>query len=258
METTVTTPKYAEYKHKWYLANKERTADKRKQYSIDNKEQIAKKTKEYRENNKAVINEQLKKYQIANKENILKQRKQFRDSHKEQIHEQYELNKTFYSRNMKQYYEDNKEYFYEKGKKYREDNKELIIEKKKQYAKDNAEGYNVRNQRRRARKLLLSHTFTTKQWEQTKNYFDNKCCYCGKEKPLAQEHFISVVNKGEFTINNIVPSCQSCNSSKGVKDFFIWYPKHRNYSKKREVKILKYLNYKNNNQQLMFDIKGVV
>jgi 5-methylcytosine-specific restriction endonuclease McrA len=82
--------------------------------------------------------------------------------------------------------------------------------------------------------------------------FDNKCAYCGKEKPLAQDHFVPLSKGGEYTNNNIICSCKSCNSSKSDKDFFEWYPEQLFYSKEREAKILKYLNYdkKTQTQQL--------
>lgn len=105
--------------------------------------------------------------------------------------------------------------------------------------------------RRRAAKRSLLSTLTVTQWEDIKQHFDKACCYCGKEELLHQEHFLALSKGGEYSHDNIVPSCQSCNSSKGSKDFFDWYPKFKHYSKKREKVILEYLNYdKRNNQQL--------
>ena len=108
----------------------------------------------------------------------------------------------------------------------------------------------VSAQKRRAAKKQLSNSLTTKQWNKIKEHFDNKCAYCGKELPLAQEHFIPLSDGGEYTHNNIIPACKSCNSSKKNKSFFDWYPKYKRYSKKREKNILKFLGYKNEVQQL--------
>lgn len=105
-------------------------------------------------------------------------------------------------------------------------------------------------QMRRARESKLAYTFSISEWEYCKMKFDNKCAYCGRESPLHQEHFIALSKSGEYTHNNILPACRSCNASKNNKDFFEWYPKYRHYSKKREKFILEYLNYKNNKQQL--------
>jgi hypothetical protein len=70
-----------------------------------------------------------------------------------------------------------------------------------------------------------------------------KCKQCGKEEKLTQDHFKALSNNGEYTKNNIIPACINCNSSKNDADFFAWYPKQSFYSKKQELKILKYLNY---------------
>jgi 5-methylcytosine-specific restriction endonuclease McrA len=101
--------------------------------------------------------------------------------------------------------------------------------------------------------------FSIEDWNKCKDYFKNKnsetcCAYCGKPfKKLEKDHFIPLSKGGETTINNIIPSCESCNSSKNDTDFFIWYRRQTYYSKLRENKILKYLNYdKNNMQQLVF------
>lgn len=95
----------------------------------------------------------------------------------------------------------------------------------------------------------LDNSFTLQDWVYCKSVFDNKCAYCGKEKKLTQDHFIPLTSGGEYTINNIIPACLSCNTSKNSGDFFKWYPEHKHYSTQRENKILKYLNYKNPHTQ---------
>ena len=92
---------------------------------------------------------------------------------------------------------------------------------------------------------------TTEQWEDCIKHFEGKCAYCGKKKKLTQEHFIPLSKGGEYSVNNIIPACGSCNSSKRDRDFFKWYPNQKFYSKTRENKILRYLEYdKQLNQQL--------
>jgi hypothetical protein len=89
----------------------------------------------------------------------------------------------------------------------------------------------------------LPNTFTKEEWEQCKEYFNYQCVYCGNEnkEKFQRDHFISVLNYGPFTKENIVCSCPRCNSSKGDFDFFQWYPGQLFYSKEREEKILTYL-----------------
>lgn len=106
------------------------------------------------------------------------------------------------------------------------------------WRKANLEKVRYYSQNRHARKLNLPHTLTLSQWEQIKKDFNNACCYCGEEKPLHQEHFLALSKGGEYSSNNIIPACKSCNSAKSNKDFFEWYPNFTNYSKTREKIIL--------------------
>src|SRR5665648_822068 len=126
----------------------------------------------------------------------------------------------------------------------------LSAECTRRYRGCHKDNINILAQRRRTRKLKLPATLTNEQWEIIKQKFGNKCAYCGKEKPLAQEHFLAISKGGEYTADNIIPACQSCNSSKGMRFFFDWYPKFAHYSKVREKTLLNYLGYKCGNQQL--------
>jgi len=67
---------------------------------------------------------------------------------------------------------------------------------------------------------------------------------------LTQEHFISVTKFGGYVKENILCACQSCNSSKGNRDFEIWYPTFKHFSKKRQDKILEYLESVKDDKQL--------
>jgi len=102
----------------------------------------------------------------------------------------------------------------------------------------------ISHRKRESLKRGLDSNFTQKEWEYCKDIFKNECAYCGREKELTQDHFIPISKGGEYTVNNIVPACLSCNTSKNSSDFFKWYPRYKFYSAQRERKILKYLNYK--------------
>ena len=141
------------------------------------------------------------------------------------------------------YREDNKEKSKEYNKVYYIQNKIKRNENAKQWRLRNPEKKKIIDQNRRSRKRQLIATLTESQWENIKKYFNYTCVYCGEEKPLTQDHFIPVTKGGEYTHNNIIPSCKSCNSSKGNKDFFNWYPKYKYYSKEREELILNFFKY---------------
>ena len=138
--------------------------------------------------------------------------------------------------------------------KQRDNYNERLVEHNRNWEINHREERHNIQQRRRSKKRQLVSTLTIKQWDMIKKYFNNQCAYCGEELPLEQEHFLALTKCGEYTINNIICACKSCNSSKGNKDFFEWYPKYRYYSKKRENTILKFLNYKGKNQQLTLAI----
>jgi len=211
--------------HKKYtLDNPELVAKNRKQYRLDNIEKFTEKDKQYRDRNHDAVVARKKRYSIANKEVIaIKQRK-------------YHLeNGDTLREKMREYYRNNKEYFAIASKQWRT---------------DHPEEQRVTNERRRSRVRNLPHTFTTNQWKEVREYFSNKCVFCDSEEPLAMEHLIPVKKLGEFTRDNIVCACKSCNSGKRTQEWKTWFRRQPTYSLAKEQKILSYLGYKNGIQQL--------
>lgn len=101
------------------------------------------------------------------------------------------------------------------------------------------------------------HKITKEEWRSCKNYFDNQCAYCGL--PLS-EHFIQfkrktilgdfhkehITDKGSPFLDNCIPSCKSCNSSKWKFDMEEWYLDQPFFKQERLNKINKwrYEDYK--------------
>lgn len=50
-----------------------------------------------------------------------------------------------------------------------------------------------------------------------------ECIYCGAKGSLSKDHLIPLSRGGRDTIENIVPCCRGCNSSKGDRDVLEWY-----------------------------------
>ena len=95
---------------------------------------------------------------------------------------------------------------------------------KKTYLKHHKKHYNDSRYRRLKQKYgeLLEGFHTHVEWEELLQKHGYKCCYCGntlteEEGPnkAARDHKIPVMRGGNDNISNIVPSCKSCNSSKG-------------------------------------------
>lgn len=137
---------------------------------------------------------------------------------------------------------------------WRADNQEKVIEYRKQYKKINPIKIRIDKQKRRTLKQNLLSTLTTKQYIETLTHFNNSCAYCGmtqkehiktKNHRLHQDHFIPLLKNGEYTKSNILPSCQSCNCSKGDRDFQEWYPEYEHYNQEREKVIIKYIEHNN-------------
>lgn len=220
---------HAEY----YQANKEKLDDKNREYYNDNKEQIV----EYH-----------KRYYKANKERLsVAKRKYYND------------NKSHFNRLAKEHYSENKSLYIERARDYSERNPELVTIYKQRWRIKNKEVMNEHGRNYRRGLKRLPNTFSIDAWFSVKKYFNYSCAYCGMtegdhgakfNEQLHQEHFIPLSKGGEYTHNNIIVACRSCNSSKGNKDFFEWYPKQEYYNRDRERLILEYLGYENNTQQL--------
>lgn len=215
----------------------------RYEYEIKpNKEKLLQNARKWKKSNSGRVKQSRKKYYEEHKEEELTNMKKYQDEHREEIAEQrktyIENNKEKIKKTQKRYYEENKEAIFERNKKWNERNKDKIrmIDARKRH-------------KRQAIEKTLPADFSEKQWNECKLYFNNKCSYCGKNSTLQQEHFIPVSKGGEYTLNNIIPACQSCNSSKNNKSFFDWYSGYKYYDKDRENKILNYLGYNEDNIQ---------
>lgn len=84
---------------------------------------------------------------------------------------------------------------------------------------------------------------TEREWEMAKVYFDGKCCYCGNTTTLTKDHLQPLNNNGTMTVDNIVPACQKCNSSKKDEHWLNWYQKQDFYSAERAKKISEYIAF---------------
>jgi len=213
---------------------------------------------EYREKNREKIKAHKKEYYTQNRHNIIIKTTQYAQANKgkkkEYMREYCKIYKLKNNEKIKEYlrqwHKSNIEVRHKKHKQNRINGKERIRDYQRNYCQTHKECYRKANQKRRSLKSQLESSYTVKQWHDALKYFQNRCAYCGKMLPLEQDHFIPLSKGGEYTVNNIVPSCKSCNSNKNDNDVFLRYPKQDFYSKKREQKILKYLNYKDGVQQL--------
>lgn len=77
--------------------------------------------------------------------------------------------------------------------------------------------------RRRARIAgTTSRPVSRRDWLRLCQRFNNTCAYCAKQGKLTQDHVVPISRGGRHAIGNLLPACQSCNSSKGSKLLVEW------------------------------------
>lgn len=157
----------------------------------------------------------------------------------------------------KQYYQDNKDSIAEKSrqknanpeykqmrKEYRATRKERDAELYRQWRVKNQDRIKNNKKKRYSLERDIEINFTEHDWKSCKEHFGNSCSYCGNsEIEITQDHFIPISKNGSHTIDNILPVCRSCNSSKRDTNFEDWYYWQEFYSEDRENFLLNYLGY---------------
>lgn len=174
---------------------------------------------------KKCANEKSRQYQQKNRDEIIARKRRYHKQHKEEI--------DAYN---KQYYID-----------HSDEVKRRVNEWESNHPNQSKDNQVMYFHRARSKKAGITSTFTRKEWVLCKEHFSINgmicCAYCGKQISRAtQDHIIPFEQGGENIKNNIVPSCISCNASKGTKNMHEWFTQQPFYSKEREDKIIAYIN----------------
>lgn len=69
--------------------------------------------------------------------------------------------------------------------------------------------------------ITMSSLVKENQYQMKENL--GVCLYCGSESETTFDHIISIDGGGEHSMDNMVPVCQSCNSSKSNKNVIDWH-----------------------------------
>lgn len=105
----------------------------------------------------------------------------------------------------------------------------------------------------REKRQYKEHTINEKEWQSCKEYFNYDCAYCGIHiennyftrlgiTKLGDFHKEHVNHEGSNELDNCVPSCQSCNSSKHEYNIEEWYVQQDSFSEDRLNKIYRWIN----------------
>lgn len=73
----------------------------------------------------------------------------------------------------------------------------------------------------------VEHDLSDEQWTELKQAWGG-CAYCGvTDKPLQRDCVLALSRGGRYTLDNIVPACRSCNTSKCNDEVTGWLRRKR-------------------------------
>ena len=86
----------------------------------------------------------------------------------------------------------------------------------------------ARASRRRKRRMdRVEHDLSPEQWLALQAAWGG-CAYCGAaDKPLQRDCVLALSRGGRYTLENIVPACRSCNTSKCNDEVTGWLRRKR-------------------------------
>lgn len=243
-----------DYDRKFYLNHKDEILERNREYRLKNYGWIRVKKKEWRLKNIDRLKQKAKVYYFENAESIKQRVRTYYYENRRQIlvkrksyHARYyRANAERLRAKSKKWYRENIESERERSrknynplvrKKYHFENRERSLQIMKIYYELNRERFIEYKQKRRSEENNLKADLTIEQWREILRLFDNECAYCGSKERLQQEHVIAVTKGGEYTFNNIIPSCKPCNISKSNREWFEWYMMQASFDLIRAEKI---------------------
>lgn len=192
-------------------------------YYLKNRDKILKQKKEYHIKNKEKISEYNRKYNIENKEKLTEYRRENRDRDSKRGKIYREENRDELRKKYKIYDEKNKD----RKKEYREDRKEIKKEYDKQYYLKNKEKAYEKQRKRRAMKIGVNESFTSKDKRIIMNIFNKRCFNCGSTDRLSIDHHYPLSEGNPLTTTNAVVLCKTCNATKATKKPEDFYTKEK-------------------------------
>jgi len=206
-------------KKKWYEEHKEHNKEYFKKYNKERHQKL-KNNPEAKRKRKETRKEADIKYRHNPKHKREKRKWDKKYWQKNRRDSEYKRKKKEYNKKRREKYKDKLD---EQCKRYRDNNKDKRRETRKNYAKKHPEVIRKHCRKRRAMKNNIIETFSDKEWLQAlKNTF-GVCPRCNKyvgisKLSLDHTHPISKAVQGQiYTIDDVQPLCNSCNSKKNNK-----------------------------------------
>ena len=86
----------------------------------------------------------------------------------------------------------------------------------------------IKRNRRMREKSVPGGGWNSKEEVQLIEDYGHRCAYCGKKTDkLEMDHVVPVSKGGNHSIDNIVPACRFCNTSKSNKPLLVWMHQQR-------------------------------
>lgn len=210
----------------------ERKRAQRREFYARHKVEILRKQKEkYRTVDGAAKRARVNRYRLENLEMVRAKKAVYRLANAEKIaakkHRDYLANREailashrgnpVIAAYMKVYRVENKVKLEAQNRAWREQNVERHRAMSRVWREEHKAERVHQEGRRRIRKKGNGGSHTFAEWMAKCAAFEWRCAYCGAEGEMTRDHDIPVSRGGVDSIDNVVPACRSCNSSKHVK-----------------------------------------
>lgn len=126
------------------------------------------------------------------------------------------------------------------------DNREKRLDYHQEW-RQTEKGKEIMREHSRFRNMHKTHNITDEEWDSIKEYFNYQCAYCGiseiESKIIHKQnlHKDHIYHDGNNDIDNCVPACRSCNTSKHDIYFNDWYNENNpKFNIERLDKIIKW------------------
>jgi hypothetical protein len=104
-------------------------------------------------------------------------------------------------------------------------NRQKLMEATADWARRHPEEISEKNRRRYARSRGVTPELTVGEWSALLAAYGLRCAYCRKAlgSRVTLDHMIPLSRGGTHSLDNIVPACLTCNSSKGRLTALEWF-----------------------------------
>lgn len=145
---------------------------------------------------------------------------------------------------IKRWKKENPDYMPKYLGSYYQANKQRILQKSREYEKTpkGKACKKISRHKRRARMAAVTRVpYTASELVTHFHLFSDECIYCGSKDNLTADHVIPIAKGGHDSLDNILPCCFSCNSSKQDKNYLEWYSRSPHFDIQRLAKVAEFI-----------------